>query len=162
MSISKFNINSLKGRIAENLIQDLFINSGYNIFNYGLERIHPTLSKTLRNNNFKTGKALRFMPDFVVQSAQSGDLFYLEVKFRASGEFAFDETYKDYPYKNAWFVIVSPAKIQCMHYKRLSQGFALSPATTYPLSGVKSFHIPPALLTEYEQYAAELFTAYKK
>ena len=162
MSTPKFNINSLKGRIAENLIRDLFINSGYNIFNYGLERIHPSLSKALRSNNFKTGKALRFMPDFVVQSSQTGDLFYLEVKFRANGEFKFDETYQDYPYKNAWFVIVSPDKIQCMHYKRLSQGYGLSAITKYPLSSVKSFHIPAELLVEYEQYAAELFTAYKR
>ncbi len=57
MPPSKFNINILKGRMAENLVQDLFINSGYNIFNYGLERTHPGLSKTLRNNSQKTSKA---------------------------------------------------------------------------------------------------------
>lgn len=50
--------------------------------------------------------SLRFMPDFVVQSSQNGDLFYLEVKFRANGTFSFDEHYKNYPYQNAWFVIV--------------------------------------------------------
>jgi hypothetical protein len=99
-----FNLNTLKGRIAEQLIQDLFINCGYNVFNYGLERIHPSLSKTITTNNKTTGKALRFMPDYVVQSMENGDLFYLEVKFRANGEFYFDEKYTDYPYKNAWFV----------------------------------------------------------
>lgn len=161
MSKPTFNINILKGRMAEHLIQDLFINSGYNVFNYGLERIHPSLSKQLRNDYHSTSKALRFMPDFVTQSTVDGNLFYLEVKFRANGEFGFDDQYKDYPYKNAWFVIVSPDKIQCMHYKRLIKGFRISPKTSYYLNKVKSFHIDLDFLKEYEQYAAELFKAYK-
>jgi len=59
------------------------------------------------------------MPDYVVQSMKNGDLFYFEVKFRANGEFQFDEKYAEYPFKKAWFVIVSPSKIQCMHLKGL-------------------------------------------
>ncbi len=91
MQKNSFNLNSLKGRLAEQLVQDLFLQSDYNIFNYGLERLHPALSKSIRNNKFNTGKALRFMPDFVVQSLLTGDLFYLEVKFRANGIFDFDD-----------------------------------------------------------------------
>ncbi|MBK9477803.1 MAG: hypothetical protein IPO70_11605 [Bacteroidetes bacterium] len=79
MKNSSFNINTLKGRIAEHLIQDLFIYSGYNVFNYGLERIHPSLSKFINFNNQKASKALRFMSDFVVQGSIDGALFYLEV-----------------------------------------------------------------------------------
>lgn len=162
MKNSTFNINSLKGRIAEHLIQDLFIHSGYNVFNYGLERIHPSLSKLINFNNQKTSKALRFMPDFVVQSSIDGALFYMEVKFRANGEFKFDENYKDYPYKNAWFVIVSPEKIQCLHYKSLIKNYYISADSNFKLSRVKSFHIDPEFLREYEDYASELFSAYNK
>lgn len=54
--------------MAEHLVQDLFIQSGYNVFNFGLERLHPILSKNVRTKETKTSKALRFMPDFVVQS----------------------------------------------------------------------------------------------
>lgn len=158
---SKFNLNTLKGRMAENLIQDLFINSGYNIFNHGLERLHPGLSRTLRNNNQKLSKALRYMPDFVVQSNKDGSLFYLEVKFRADGKFFFDEGYKNYPYQNAWFVIVSPQRIQCMHYNNLSKGKGITPNGRGSLNSVKWFHIEPDLLAEYEQYAKELFASYK-
>lgn len=161
MKNSSFNINSLKGRIAEHLIQDLFIHSGYNVFNYGLERLHPSLSKMIKFDNHKTSKALRYMPDFVVQSSQNGDLFYLEVKFRANGEFKFDENYTDYPYKNAWFVIVSPEKIQCLHYKNLVKNYYITPKSNFKLSRVKSFHIDSDFLKEYENYAAELFSAYK-
>ena len=162
MPKNSFHLNSLKGRLAEQLMQDLFLHSNYNIFNYGLERLHPALSKSIRNNKLTTGKALRFMPDFVVQSLITGDLFYLEVKFRANGCFAFDETYKDYPYKNAWFVIVSPTKIQCMHYKRLAAGYGISPESKYTLMSVKSFHIDKEMTQEYEEYARQLFMAYQK
>ncbi|MEO0311309.1 MAG: hypothetical protein RIQ89_966 [Bacteroidota bacterium] len=156
-----FNLNVLKGRLAEQLVQDLFANSGYNIFNYGLERIQPSLSKLIRNNQNKTSKALRYMPDFVVQSAVNGDLFYMEVKFRANGKFSFDEQYQDYPYKNAWFVIVSPHKIQCMHYKLLSRGASITAETNYSLSKVKSLHIDADLLTQYSFYAQQLFKSFQ-
>ena len=157
-----FNLNTLKGRMAEHLIQDLFIQSGYNVFNFRLERLMPSLSKMLAFNNRKTSKDLRFMPDFVVQSTENGDLFYMEVKFRADGCFAFDERYADYPYQNAWFVIVSPDKIQCMHYRRLKAGYAIHPASTYLLTKVKSFHIAPAILREYEEYAKQIFAGWRK
>ncbi len=162
MSNNQFNLNTLKGRMAEQLIQDLFSRNGYNVFNYGLERIHPFLSKVLRDNYKTTSKALRFMPDFVVQSTETGDLFYLEVKFRANGYFAFEDKYVDYPYKNAWFVIVSPEKIQCMHYKRLKQGHQITANTRYRLTGVRSFHLSKESITEYEFYARYFFGAFSK
>jgi hypothetical protein len=160
--MSNFNLNSLKGRIAEQVVQDLFQQSGYNVFNFGLERVLPSLSKLIRTNNHKTGKALRFMPDFVVQSSKNGELFYMEVKFRANGCFSFDENYDDYPYHNAWFVIVSPEQIQCMHYKRLKAGYSINPNTNYSLLKVKSFHIVPQLLEDYVSYCNSLFASFKK
>lgn len=160
--MNTFPLNALKGRMAEHLIQDLFIQSGYNVFNFGLERIMPSLSKLLKTNNQKTSKELRFMPDFVVQSTENGDLFYLWIKFRSDGFFAFDERYKDYPYRNAWFVVVSPDKIQCMHYKRLKAGYGIRPDSKYELGKVKSFHIDPVVLAEYEAYARQIFAGFKK
>lgn len=159
---NSFNLNTLKGRIAEQLIQDLFQQSNYNVFNFGLERLHPGLSKLISSNNLKTSKSLRFMPDFVVQSSINGDLFYLEIKFRANGTFSFDDNYKDYPYQNAWFVIVSPDKIQAIHYKRLVAGYGISPQTNYSLLKIKSFHISTELLAEYQSYCGELFAAFKR
>jgi len=156
-----FQLNCLKGRLAEHLVQDLFAQNGYNVFNYGLERTHPFLSKELRNNYHTTSKALRFMPDFVVQSAQTGELFYLEVKFRANGCFGFEDKFKDFPYKNAWFVIVSPEKIQCMHYKRLAAGFSITADTNYRLGRVRSFHLSKESIAEYEGYARQVFAGFR-
>ena len=81
---SEFPLNSLKGRLSEHLVQDLFANNGYNVFNYGLERTHPFLSKEMRNNFHTTSKELRFMQDFVVQSSLTAKLFYLGVKYRSN------------------------------------------------------------------------------
>lgn len=159
---SEFPLNSLKGRLAEHLVQDLFANNGYNVFNYGLERTHPFLSKELRNNFHTTSKALRFMPDFVVQSSLTGDLFYMEVKYRSNGCFGFEDKYKDYPYKNAWFVIVSPDRIQCMHYKRLDAGFRIGADTHYSLGKVRSFHLSKESIAEYEGYARQVFVGFRK
>ncbi len=159
---TQFHLNSLKGRIAEQLIQDLFINNHYNVFNYGLERLHPSLSKMISFDAHSTSRELRYMPDFVVQSSQNGDLFYLEVKFRANGSFRFDEKYEHYPYRNAWFVIVSPEKIQCMHYKRLKAGYEITPETNYSLNKVKSFHFTLESIKEYTEYTKQVFQAFQK
>lgn len=161
MSQTNFHLNSFKGRMAEQLMQELFIQSNYNVFNYGLERLHPSLSKTLKDNYHRTSKELRFMPDFVVQSKENGDLFYLEVKFRANGSFYFDEKYNDYPYRNAWFVIVSPEKIQCMHYKQLKAGGRITPETNFTLTRVRSFHFDKEVLKEYTDYARQIFQAFR-
>ncbi len=159
---NNFNLNSLKGRMAEQLIQDLFLQSGYNVFNYGIEKVMPGFARFLGpQGSLKINKALRYMPDFVVQSIDSGDLFYLEVKFRASGNYSAKELPENYPYKNAWFVIVSPDKIQCMHYNLLKVGSEITANTNYLLTGIKSFHIEPELIQEYEQYATTLFSGFK-
>ena len=157
-----YNLNFLKGRIAEHLIKDLFINNGYKVFNFGLEKLHPSLSKDLADNYHKTSTDLRSMPDFVVHNVEKGDLFYLEVKFRADGCFKFDEKYKNYPYKNTWFVVVSPEKIQCMHYKHLIKKNEITQTSRYPLSGVKSFQFIKEILEEYESYARLIFQPFKK
>ncbi len=61
------NFHYLKGRIAEQLIQDLFSHNNYKVFNYGIERVMPGIRSQLPQNYFKKGnKALRFMPAFCV------------------------------------------------------------------------------------------------
>jgi hypothetical protein len=59
-------------------------------------------------------------------------------------------------------VIVSPEKIQAMHYKRLTQGYEINTHTNYSLLKIKSFHIQPELLSEYESYCGVLFSSFKR
>lgn len=79
-----------------------------------------------------------------------------------AGCFRFDDKFRDYPYKNVWFVIVSPEKIQCMHYKRLVAGYEITAETRYHLSSVRSFHLSKDSITEYESYARQVFEGFKK
>lgn len=53
-------------------------------------------------------------------------------------------------------------KIKCMHYMRLKAGFGIRPDSHYELNKVKSFHIDPAVLMEYEEYGKQVFAGFKK
>ncbi len=107
-----FSLNLIKARVAETIIKQLFIENGYSVFHYGMESAVPSIVGRLNTDNSDIGMSIRQMPDFVVQSPQ-GELFYLEVKYRAKGAFGYDELTDSFPYKNAWFVIVTKSNIFC-------------------------------------------------
>lgn len=157
---TKFSFNKIKGRLAETVIQELFLLNNYNVFNYGMERMMPGITERMGSSKSAVAKSIRFMPDFVVQSRVTGDLCYLEVKFRANGKFSMEELDKDYPYGNAWFIIVSPGRIQAIHINTLKKKKAITPATNYNLKGVKSFHLDAALVDEFEAYSGQLFKGF--
>lgn len=158
-----FNLNTLKGRMAEHLIQDLFIHCGYNVFNYGMERIMPGILQQMKiKKDSPVAKAIRYMPDFVVQSNSTGELFYLEVKFRANGAFGPQDIDENYPYKNARFIIVSPQKIQAIHYNHLKKGNSITEKTNYSLLKINKLHIDAAILEEYVNYAKVMFEGLNK
>jgi hypothetical protein len=157
---TKFSFNKIKGRLAETVVQELFLLNNYNVFNYGMERIMPGIMESFKNTKSPMAKSIRFMPDFVVQSRLTGDLCYLEVKFRANGKFSMEELDKDYPYGNAWFVIVTPGKIQAIHINMLIKKKVISPTTNYNLKGIKAFHLDEKLVDEFEEYSATLFKGF--
>lgn len=80
-----FAFNLIKARLSESIIKHLFIENGYKVFHYGMEAAVPTIVGLLNTDTSDVSKSIRQMPDFVVQ-APTGNLFYLEVKYRASGE----------------------------------------------------------------------------
>ncbi len=157
---TKFSFNKIKGRLAETVVQELFLLNNYNVFNYGMERMMPGITERMGNAKSAVAKSIRFMPDFVVQSRLTGDLCYLEVKFRANGKFSIEELDTDYPYGNAWFVIVSPGKIQAIHINMLKKKKAISPATNFNLKGIKAFHLDAGLVDEFEAYSGQLFKGF--
>lgn len=59
-------------------------------------------------------------------------------------------------------MIVSPDKIQCIHYNRLTDGFDITPKTNYSMLNIKSFHIDAGLIKEYEEHEAKMFLGFKK
>lgn len=154
--ISRFSLNSIKGRLAETLIRELFLLNNYNVFHFGMERLLPGITGRLKKlSKMETG--IRFMPDFVVQSRETGELFYLEVKYRKSGRFGMESLPKGYPYTNAWFIIVSPRHIKSIHYNKLAEGKHISPSSIWDLSSNTFFHLDSDLVQLFEKYAQDFF-----
>ncbi len=63
-----FRYNMVKGRVAETLIQELFLSLGYNVFHYGMERSVPGMP------DMKQGFTL--LPDGSARSEHMATLRY--------------------------------------------------------------------------------------
>jgi len=122
MSVQEFSHNLIKGRVAETIVQELFQANGYNVFSYGMERTVPAIIHGIRGLNSEVAKAIRSMPDFVMQNMRNGELFYVEVKYRAWGHFTINDLIEDYPYGNAHFIIVTNRNILHISYNDLKAG----------------------------------------
>ncbi|MBK8582541.1 MAG: hypothetical protein IPL86_12170 [Flavobacteriales bacterium] len=48
MALSTFSQNSIKGRVAETIIQELFLAHEFNVFHYGMERSIPGIAQLTR------------------------------------------------------------------------------------------------------------------
>ena len=92
-----YRYGMIKGRIAETLIQELFLSLNYNVFRYGMENTIPGVMELLRGVRSDVSQHIRRMPDFVIQNRDSKDVYFVEVKFRANGEFRLKDLTKDYP-----------------------------------------------------------------
>jgi len=82
-----YRYGMIKGRIAETLIQELFLSLGYNVFRYGMENTIPGIMELLKGVRSDVAQEIRRMPDFVMQNPKTKDVYFVEVKFRANGEF---------------------------------------------------------------------------
>lgn len=77
----------IKGRIAETLIQELFLSLGYNVFRYGMENTIPGIMELLKGVRSDVAQQIKRMPDFVMQNPKTKEVYFVEVKFRANEEF---------------------------------------------------------------------------
>jgi hypothetical protein len=104
----------IKGRIAETLIQELFLSLGYNVFRYGMENTIPGIMELLKGVRSDVADDIRRMPDFVIQNRDTKDVHFVEVKFRANGEFRYKDLPKNYSYTNSFIIVVSKRHIKCL------------------------------------------------
>ena len=100
----RYRYNMIKGRIAETLIQELFLSLNYNVFRFGMENTIPGIMELLKGVRSDVAHEIRRMPDFVMQNPTSKEVYFMEVKFRASGEFKMKDLPKNYPYTNAYII----------------------------------------------------------
>ncbi len=152
-----YRYNMIKGRIAETLIQELFLSLGYNVFRYGMENTIPGIMELLKGVRSDVAQEIRRMPDFVIQDPRSKSVYFLEVKFRASGEFKFKDLPKDYPYENAYIILVSKKHIKCLNYEELAAGKEITPTSTNYLGSRKEFDLDKKIIIDFCEFAVQFF-----
>lgn len=91
LSLFVFMINSnnvIKGRIAEDIVSEMLREAGYFIYRFGYEGVLQSLIQEglpkMRKDSVVAQK-IRTMPDFIVMD-RAGNVFFVEVKYRHSGE----------------------------------------------------------------------------
>lgn len=152
-----YRYNMIKGRIAETLIQELFLSLGYNVFRYGMENTIPGIMDLLKGVRSEVATEIRRMPDFVVQNPANKDVFFVEVKFRASGEFTVKDLPKNYPFTNAYIVLVSKKHIKCITVQELLAGQEITPTSKNYLGNRKEFDLDKDVIIDFCDFAIQFF-----
>ncbi|MBS1586872.1 MAG: hypothetical protein JSS82_15155 [Bacteroidetes bacterium] len=152
-----YRYNMIKGRIAETLIQELFLSLGFNVFRYGMENTIPAIMELLKGVRTDVAEDIKRMPDFVVQNPNSKEVYFVEVKFRASGEFTRKDLPKNYPYSNAYIIIVSKKHIKCITVAELHAGQEINPTTTNWLGSRPEFSQNKQVIIEFCRFAIQFF-----
>ena len=152
-----YSYNKIKGSIAETLIQELFLTLDYNVFRYGMENTIPGIMHLLKGVRSDVANDIKRMPDFVVQNPDNGNVYFIEVKFRASGEFTQDNLPKNYPYTNAFIILVSKKHIKCISVAELLEGKSITPDCKNYLGNRKEFDLNREIIIEFCAFAVKFF-----
>lgn len=152
-----YRYNMIKGRIAETLIQELFISLEYNVFRYGMENTIPGIMELLKGVKSDVAEEIKRMPDFVIQNPRTNEVFFIEVKFRAAETFAFKDLSKNYPYENAFFILVSKKHIKCISYNELKEGKEITPESRNYLGSRKEFDLDKQTIITFCEFAVKFF-----
>lgn len=152
-----YRYGMIKGRIAETLIQELFLSLGYNVFRYGMENTIPGIMELLKGVRSDVAQEIRRMPDFVIQNPSTKGVYFIEVKFRASGEFRAKDLPKNYPYTNAYIILVSKKHIKCVTVQELLDGKEITPESKNYLGSRKEFDLDKDVIIDFCNFAIQFF-----
>jgi hypothetical protein len=158
MPLPSFSENAIKGRVAETIIQELFLAHGFNVFHYGMERSVPGIAQLTRKTHGDVKHRIQTMPDFVMQDPRNKRLHFVEVKYRSNGTFGFEDIPPDYPWPHAFFILVSKEHIKCLTYAQLKAGKAFSPACNNLLIKRVDLGLDRELIVRFGQIAKRFFT----
>jgi hypothetical protein len=152
-----YRYGMIKGRIAETLIQELFLSLKYNVFRYGMENTIPGIMELLKGVRSDVADEIRRMPDFVMQNPKNNTVYFVEVKFRASGEFKLKDLPNNYPYSKAYIVLVSKKHIKCITVEELHEGKEITSTSTNYLGSRKEFDLDKQVIIDYCGFAIQFF-----
>jgi hypothetical protein len=152
-----YHYNMIKGRIAETLIQELFLSLKFNVFRYGMENTIPGIMELLKGVRTDVAKDIKNMPDFVVQDPRNNSVYFVEVKFRANETFKYSDLPKEYPYTNAYIILVSKKHIKCLTVEELRDGKEITPTSKNYLGGRKEFDLDKQVIIDFCEFAVKFF-----
>lgn len=152
----EYRHNMIKARIAETLVEELFLSMEWGVFRYGMENTIPGVMKLLRGVRSDVADNIKRMPDFVVQD-KNRNVYFIEVKFRASEEFSRRDLPKDYPYENAYIILVSKKHIKCITVQELNEGKEITPSTRNYLGNRKEFDLDKDIIISFCDFAVKFF-----
>ena len=151
--------NMIKGRIAETLIQELFLSLDYNVFKYGMENTIPGIMTLLQGVRDDVAEQIKQMPDFVVQNPKTKEVHFVEVKFRKSETYTLAdlEKYGKYAFNNAYIILVSKYHIKCLSVEELRNGKQFTPHCKNYLGNRKEFDLKKGVIKEFCDFAIKFF-----
>jgi hypothetical protein len=154
---AKWTPSVIKGRIAETIVEQLFISMDFQVFKYGMENSIPGITDLLKGVRGDVSKNIRQMPDFVI--FKDKEAHFIEVKYRKSGKLSITdiENYGDYPFTNSLFVLVTKKHIKCISYSELKAGKVITENCRNWLGSRKEFETCKDLIIEYCKYAVKFF-----
>jgi hypothetical protein len=152
-----YRYGMIKGRIAETLIQELFLSLKFNVFKYGMENTIPGIMELLKGVKSEVAREIKLMPDFVIQDTRNAAVYFVEVKFRASEKFKYSNLDKDYPYGNAYIILVSKKHIKCLTVEELKSGKEITPTCKNYLGSRKEFDLDKDVIREFCDFAVQFF-----
>jgi|ERR1700722_13665027 hypothetical protein len=153
----KFQHDMIKGRLAETLIEQLFLSMNYNVFRFGMENTIPGIMGLLKGIKSDVAQHIKRMPDFVIQNPKNDQVDFVEVKFRASEYFDYGGLKGDYPFSNVFIIVVSKRHIKCLSVEELKNGKCITPDCSSYLGSRKEFNLEKQVIVDFCEFACKFF-----
>jgi hypothetical protein len=155
--VLKFQHDVIKGRLAETLVEQMFLCMNYKVFRFGMENIIPGIMGLLKDVKSDVAQHIKRMLDFVIQNPKTNQVDFVEVKFRASEAFSYQGLKGDYPFSNVFIVVVSKKHIKCLSVEELKNGKCISPDCSNYLGNRKEFELDKQVIVEFCEFASQFF-----
>ncbi|MBL7789393.1 MAG: hypothetical protein JNL75_06110 [Chitinophagales bacterium] len=122
----EFRYNYIKGKIAEHIVEQLFIALGIDVYRYGVEHTVPQLLSYMRKNKQPNETShIRNNPDFIIRIPKTDSIHFIEVKYRANGTISRKEIEESYNYPpNTFIILVTKTSIKSIKFIDLKENNA--------------------------------------